>query len=235
MAKLEVNKGLLLGLVGVAAVSLLGLVFMLGRESAKPRPVAAQPSIPESPKPVSPSPEPPSSLPPPPVGDSQGPVPDLHPPALVQAAPAPVLAMPAPAPTAESESVRQGVIQYFRALDALQPSGAGGNSETMARDIVGSLMKGDASGFDDLTRQAKATRDRMGAITPPTPCVAHYRESMALLNEELTMMDSLKQAMEGANASNLAAELTQKGNALRARSEALQAHEQALRARYGVR
>jgi hypothetical protein len=226
MQKVEVNKTLLIALACTAAAAVMGLIFLLGRESGR----AAKPQ--DAPAPV---------MPPQvitvPVSDLAGVLPkdELSP----SVSPVQGLAVAPPLPkmtSAESagESVRALVVAYFDAIDHIQPGGSGGNPESTAQGIMGSLAKGDSSGFDGMIRQAETARERLAAISPPQPCATYHRECLVSLDNGLALMRSLKTAMAGQGADGQLTSLAAQAEVLRKRSESLQTEEQALRRLYGV-
>ena len=100
--------------------------------------------------------------------------------------------------------------------------------------MASALAKGDTSGLDRMIRDTEAARQKLAALVPPSSCAAHYRESLGSLDDALSMLRSLKAAVESPEpAAGLAAVGTQAG-ALRTRSEALQREEAALRQRFGL-
>ncbi len=240
MKKIEVHPGFLYGLGGVAALALLALAFLLGRTSAS-RPAAQAGASAQVPSGDSAQAS---------VGDfaqapagagvqgSMDPRPSDGVPAPASApssAMVPVaVVIPPPEPKAALDAHRPAVVGYFRAMDGLQAGHAGRDPESMAKDIVGSMLKGDDSGFDDMAKQARGVRAKLAALTPPAPCAAYHRESLALLDEELGLMQSMKTVLNAPNPVEASGALTTKANALKARTDALQALEKTLRQRYGV-
>lgn len=226
MQKVEVHKPLLIALGCTAAAAVIGLVFLLGRESGR----AAKPQ--DAPAPVMPA------------QVITGPTPGLAgvPPKEESSPPASTvqgLAVAPPLPKgtlAESagESVRAQVVAYFDAIDHIQPTGKGGDPESTAQGIMGSLAKGDSSGFDGMIQQAEAARGRLAAISPPQACATYHRESSASLDNGLALMRSLKTALAGQGTEGQLTSLAAQAEGLRKRSESLQTEEQALRRLYGV-
>jgi hypothetical protein len=226
MQKVEVSKPLLIALACTAAAAVMGLVFLLGRESGR----AAKPQ--DAPAPVLPpqvitaqapglAGVPTKEEPSPPASSVQG------------LAVAPPLPKGTPAEPA-GWSVRAQVVAYFDAIDHLQPAGRGGDPEGTAQGIMGSLAKGDSSGFDGMIQQAELARGRLAAISPPQPCITYHRECLVSLDNGLALMRSLKTAMAGQGAEGQLTSLAAQAEVLRQRSESLQTEEQALRRLYGV-
>jgi hypothetical protein len=225
MQKVEVHKPLLIALACTAAAAVMGLVFLLGRESGR----AAKPQ--DAPAPL----VPPQVITAP--AGLAGALPKEEP--FSPVAPVQGLAVAPPlqkGTSAESagDSVRTLVVAYFDAIDHIQPAGTGGDPESTAQGIMGSLAKGDSSGFDGMIRQAEIARGRLAAISPPQPCASYHRECLVSLDNGLALMRSLKTAMAGQGAEGQLTSLAAQAEVLRKRSESLQTEEQALRRHYGV-
>jgi len=133
------------------------------------------------------------------------------------------------APRADGE--RQAVLAYFRALDALQPEGKG-DPEQKAQEVVAGFAKGDTSSFDGMDRQAQTARNRLAALTPPAPCTTFHQDSLALMDAGLDLMRGIRKAMASPEAASGLGDLTERANALKARTDTLKAQENALRSRY---
>ena len=225
-SKVAVSKPLLAGLAGVAAVAVLGIVFLLGRETAR----NAQPG---------PRPEAGTGADPAPALGPQAPVPQADLPALAGLVPASAPLAPAPAAPAPPAAVppanhaeRDAVAAYFKAVDRLQPEQKG-DPESVAQQIAAGVSKGDTSGLDGMDQQARAARSRMASLTPPPSCAAFHQESLALMDAGQELMLGLKKAMATPDAAQMG-ELSDRANALKARTEALRAQEAAIRRQFGL-
>lgn len=218
------SRGLVAGLAGTAGAAVLALVFLLGRASAPaPRGLAPSPPAPAA----APAAEAPAQVP----ATTEAPAPEPAAPPAPPAALRPVV-RPAVPPPAAGSSERAAVQAYFAAVERIQPAQSG-DPDAVAQQLVGGLAKGDSSGLDGMFQQAQATRARLAAITPPAPCAAFHRESLAVLDGGLEMMQSLKQSLASSGQGGSALQdLSARANELKARSEALQAQEKALRQRY---
>jgi hypothetical protein len=230
MEKVSMNKGLLIGVVAVAAVSLLALAFLLGRTSESGSPAGQPPGRVLS------------------GGVAASPVSDPR--ALDQPLPLPTSAVawitdlaaprPAPAPTdgergsAGSDSARAAVVAYFDAVDHIQPGKMSGEAEGVANEMAAALAKGDTSGLDRMIRETEAGRESLAALTPPASCAAHHRESLGSLDDALEILRSLKTAMESPEPAAQLTGVASRANALRSRAEVLQKEELTLRQRYGL-
>jgi type IV secretory pathway VirB10-like protein len=229
MGQVLVSRGLVAGLAGTAGAAVLALVFLLGRASAPaPRGLAPSPPAPAA----APAAEAPAPAQVPATTEAPAPEPAAPPaPVAPPAALRPVV-RPAVPPPAAGSSERAAVQAYFAAVERIQPAQSG-DPDAVAQQLVGGLAKGDSSGLDGMFQQAQATRARLAAITPPAPCAAFHRESLAVLDGGLEMMQSLKQSLASTGQGGTALQdLSARASELKARSEALQAQEKALRQRY---
>ena len=223
MAKIQIPKGLLIGLTWVAVVSALGVVFLLGRESGRKTQTGFQKESRGAGVPVAtliPSSNPakteapiPQSAP----GGTPGPNGGVLPIALIP----------------PSGPERAAVAAYFQTVENIQP-GSSGDPESTARQVVTGLSKGDTSGFDGMIQQAQVARNRLSAITPPQPCAAYHRESLESLDAGLDLMRDMKKDLSSPGQEASAINLAERANTLKARTEALQLQEKSLKQRFGL-
>jgi len=232
MKPITVSPSLLIGLGGALLVTMLGLVFFLGRESARnvPQTQARAAVLPAETQRITapqPTPIPPAEL-------------RISPSTPVQTSPLPAFSLPqapeAPLPRTNPpapDGLRASVAAYFEAVNQIQPGQMAGDPSEMANKIVEGMGKGDMSGLDDLTSQMASAKRRLEALKPPQPCAGHYRESLACLDESLKMIQGMKKAIETSDLDALS-RLSSHGNELRNRTEALAREEQEIRQRYGL-
>ena len=238
MDKVSVNKGLLIGVVGVASVSLLALAFFLGRSSGNGN-LSRQFSGRELPGEARPLPLPnpaAASITEPTVTRlAPGPEPSVLEHRAEQATPG-----QAPSPTAGArdgagaDPARAAVAAYLDAVDHIQPGKMSGDAEGAAAEMASALAKGDTSGLDRMIRETEAAKGSLAALMPPASCAAHHLESLGSLDDALEMLRSLKAAMESPEPASQLTGVATRAGALRSRSEALQKEELALRQRYGL-
>lgn len=239
--KVQIPKGLLVGLVGVAAAAVLGMAFLLGRESARtsqgaPRKASvgsifqAAPTVPAaSAKTHQASDSPPGLEVPgsaPVSGAGSAVVSDIQRSLPPSAGPPAIAILP-------KDSGRTAVAAYFQAVDSIQQA-SNGDPEAMAQQIVAGLGKGDSSGFDGMSREAREARGRLAAIAPPESCAAYHHACLESLDAGLDLMLDMKKALSSSEQETSMLNLTDRANALKARSEALQLQERALKQRYGL-
>jgi len=248
--RVSISKGLLIGVLAVAVVSLLALAFLLGRASESSSP-SGQPTGHEVPggavaSPVSGprAPDQPPSLPSPAAASITGPAATASPPGREASAPEhdraglPAASFPSSAPVAgeqgrpESAAAR-AVAEYLDAVEHIQ-AGKLGEGEGVANEMAAALAKGDTSGLDGMIREAEAARGSLGALVPPAPCAAHYRESLESLDDALEILRALKTAMESPEPAAQLPAIATRAAALRSRAQALQREEVALRQRWGL-
>jgi hypothetical protein len=222
VANVSVSKGLLIGVVAVAAVPLLALVFLLGRESRSGSVSAPLTRIER----VAPR----TQEGPPPLPTSAAVLITEHP-----------ESRPAPAPiggergSAGFDAERASVAAYFDVVDHIQAGAMSGEAEGVANAMAAALAKGDTSGLDKMIRETEAAKVRLAAVAPPAPCAAHHRESLASLDDAMEVLRSLKTAMESSEPATQLASVSARATALRSRADALQKEELAVRERYGLK
>lgn len=227
------NRGVLIGIGAVAAVSLLALAFVLGRESGSG---GAPPPLTKIARTAPRAQEEPLSSPAP--AAAAGP----------ERAEAHPISGPAPAAPAQSVAVqtapmqatgpdpeRAAVVAYFDAVNRIQPASMSGDAEAIANEMGAALANGDMSGLDKMVEQTEAAKASLAAITPPAACAAFHRESLASLDDALEVVRSLKTAMQSPEPAAQLANVASRANALRARADVLQKEEQDLRQRYGLK
>ncbi len=231
MAQVQVNRGVLVGLGVALASALIALAYLLRRDAGRgagagpapsgppPAGTAANPGFPPPPS------SPPSAVPPSAPQGAGG--------APGAAGPPPELLAPQGSPDPRDPQ-RPAVQAYFQALDRIAPGQLAGEPQALAQEMVAGLGRGDASGFDRMVAQAEEARGRLAALQPPAPCAAFHQESLALLDENLTLLKGVKRSLEGREGDSSLGPLLARAQAVQARSEALERADKALRARYGA-
>ena len=231
------SRGLLIALAGAALVGILGVTFLIGRESARAQPPGApasatspanansagagaeplgapsaahaNPSTPELPTSQAP---PPSSLP------------------LSGA----VDATPPNAAAAPRDKLRDEVASYFREVEAIQSQAKSwSDPEALAQKLLEQATKGDVSGFDGLAAANQKVRDGLRALAVPEPCREHHRRTVALLDESIAILERVKGQMNGADVSALTAMATQ-GQELERNAKAVDAMAADIKRRFGL-
>ncbi len=237
------NRGLLIGVVAVAAVSLLALAFVLGRESGSGS-VPAPPTRIERVAPRTPEA-------PPPTPDSAAARSTERPGTSPVSGPAPAIPDQGPAGQAAAgqtpdpigggqgsagfDAERGAVAAYLDAVEHIQVSAMNGEAEGIASEMATALANGDTSGLDRMIRETEAAKQSLAAVTPPAACATHHRESLASLDDAMDVLRSLKSAMESSEPASQLASVSARATALRSRADALQKEELALRERYGLK
>lgn len=246
MEKVSVSRNLLVGIVVVALAALLAVAYLLGRASGAGGAAGPAPGIADSSSRVlSRAGEPPPSPPGPataPVPALEGPLPESAAPGRSTprevATPPPTEPIPATAPVVAPrggpDPGRAAVADYLDAVDRIQPEMAAGSPESLAGELASALANGDASGLDGMIGEMSKAKERLAALTPPAPCAAHHRESLASLDEGLELLRSLGTAVTSPDPATRLAEAASRATSLRSRAEALQREETALRQRYGL-
>ena len=193
------NRKVVIALATALGLSLLVIAFLLGRVSAKPTtvaPAAATTALP-------------SALGAPTVYEALSAPPQATPltvnavtPASSAATFTETLRESAPMPTiggtgataASLPAERQNVAAYFAQLDQIEEVG-GGDPQAFASSMMQSLSSGDFSKFDDLLAKARKQKQRLQSMAPPSVCVEHHRQALALSGDSVTMLERLKAAL----------------------------------------
>ena len=242
MEKVSVSRGFLIGVVGIAAAALLALAFALGRESGAGSVAAPSTRIEHiAPQPLGQRlalPTPAAAL----IAEHAETRPTSAPPsAPAQGAAPQAAAGQAPAPVesersgAGSDPARAAVVAYFDTVDHIQSGAMSGETDGIAQEMAAALANGDTSGLDKMIRQTEAAKVSLASVSPPAPCAAFHRESLASLDDGVEMLRSLKAAMESSEPVAQLASVATRATALRSRADALQKEELALRQRYGLK
>ena len=241
----EVPRSLIILLVCGLVACLVGLAYLIGRDSgrAPTEPVTASTSPPDrdaaqtAPAAATsvPAARPPRRTPP--VGRSSPAASPRFDPASSVSEPPPA-PTPAPAPRAsvrESTTPRDAVARYFEDLDAIGRDGlsVGGDPETLAMAILGQATTGDASAFDELANEQRSALARLRAITPPAPARDHHRRSVALLEESITLLDRLKTGLREGNLAALG-ELSAQAQRLKRDAEQIETLAADVKQRFGL-
>ena len=249
--RVEVPRSALLGLVALALGALLGLAFLLGRESARPEPPPSTALRQEAPAPdPSPTPPPaapvaPPAAPAPPAPPAAAPLPappaaPRHEVQASQVAP-PSAAVPAPAPVAVAEAPaavdpaeREQVSHYFRALEAsVGGAAAWQDPQGMANSVLEQGAQGDSSGFDRLLHASRQALARVQAVPAPESCRQHHQLTVQIMESGLGLLQRMRQATLSGDSSALMA-LAAEGQELQARVQRLEALQAGLKSRYGL-
>lgn len=252
--RVPVPRWALATLVGVALLALLGLAFLLGRESARnaavpaPTPVEVATADPAA----GPTAEPEATLTPGRVPPRQevASAPQSPPPAAPERAPAlrapsaPAAAAPPSAslaPTAPPGAAppvdaaeKARVAEYFRSLDAsVGMAAAWQNPDAVASSALQQGALGDSSGFDMILRANRDAMTRIRALSPPEPCREHHRRTLELGEAAVRLLERIRQGTLSGDSTALMAMATE-GQQLQARVMDLESLGQQIRARYGL-
>ena len=236
----EMPRHLVVLLVGALVVCLVGLGYLIGRESGRTTapaqsasavtPLAeetAASSLRATPAAVAPSdalPAGPSAavgavpdrvsttVPPQPRADAR---------TLTTQQPPPTPTPVTPAPSAgQSSQQRDAVDRYFREIEAIDvgSGSVGGDPEAMAMAILGQATTGDTSAFDELADNQRAALTRLRAIRAPNPCREHHQRSITLLEQSIALLDRVKRGLASGNIGALS-ELSSEAERLKREAE----------------
>jgi len=125
------------------------------------------------------------------------------------------------------------VADYFAVLDTVQEGKLADNPQSFAQELLQSAMGGDVSGLDRIIRQLEEGRAKTLAVAPPASCREFHRGSLALADESLQVMRSMRTALASKDLSALAA-IGQRAQSLKARAEDLDRRERAIKRQYGL-
>lgn len=249
--RVEVSRGLLVGLILLCAVSLLTLAFLLGRESkgevavVRETPAVATPAPPVSQEQVdlrgerivaqqaSPmrtvtvAPAPPSlpEAPPPPPAPAA--------PRTPAAAAPPRTPAPPPAPAVDP-AMQERVRSYLLAMDACVGAAATwDNPEAIAQAALSQGSEGNSEGFDRVIRANREALQRMRAVSAPSPCARHHALAVQVMERGIGMVERLRTATLAQDTAPLAA-LATEGQELQARIGDLAELERQIRRDYAL-
>jgi len=240
----QVPRGVLLGLLGALAAAVLLVAFLMGRESARtPSPPVAAAALPQPLPAVPPPAEAPATV----AGFSPWPAQaepaEARPAAPPEGAPsgaAQVVAAPSEGASlgqpaaATSDRLRDDVARYFREVEAIQAQAkTSGDPETFARTLLEQGVKGDESGFDGLTAANKKVLDSLRSVSVPDPCREHHRQTLALLEESIGMIDGIRRQLQGGSEASLTAFAT-RGKELESKAKEVDALAAEIKRRYGL-
>jgi hypothetical protein len=232
-----VSRGLLIALAGAALVGILGVTFLIGRESARAQPPVAPPSAGSLV-----SANPPGAMAEPLGAPSAAyAYPSAPPLAAGEAPPSSSLPLsgavegaPRNAGAAPHDTMRDAVAAYFREVEAIQSQAKSwSDPEALAQKLLEQASKGDVSGFDGLAAANQKVRDGLRAVSVPEPCREHHRRTVALLDESIAMLERVKGQMNGADVSALTAMAAQ-GQELERNAKAVDAMAADLKRRFGL-
>jgi hypothetical protein len=126
------------------------------------------------------------------------------------------------------------VAAYFREVEAIQSQGkSSSDPEAFARALLEQGAKGDVSGFDTLESANKKIRDALRAVAVPEPCRDHHRQTLALIEESIAMLERVKGQLQGSDEGSLAA-LPAEGMALERKAKQVDALAADIKRRFGL-
>ncbi len=232
----------MLALASALGLSLLVIAFLLGRVSVKPEVIALSPASAEA--------RPPSNL------VSAIPSSNAMSPAAIESTfpsaetetrhpgtenvdsvggvtpPTKSLAPLAPnAATGPVLPTLSPVALYFAQVDRLEDMG-GGDPQEFASSMMPALSSGDFTAFDDLLTKARAQRQRLQSLAPPSSCVDHHRLALALSSDSVAMLERLKAALMKGDSLALVS-IASDGRTLEAKAAQLKAMGEAIKKQAG--
>ena len=210
---------------GILVLCLVGIAYLVGRESGltsvdrtEPAPQMADAPGVAAPRSASPTP---SSTPVSPA------------PAGTAPARSPMRTPSVPAPPTRPQ--RDAVARYFEELDAIGAEGglAADDPESLAMAILSQATTGDATAFDRLTAAQRSSLAAIRRVRPPAQAAEHHRRTVALLEESSRLLSRLKQGLLDGNIAALG-ELSSQANHMKTQAEDLQRLADQIKQRSGL-
>lgn len=247
--EVKIPRSALGALLITLLMSLMGVAFLLGRQSAPlaPPQVAAVPQshgpeapptslpLPVGPPPAQPvaPPQPAYLAPPPPqpsVVVTVAPAPPQ--PRVVVTATAPVdppeatAKHPAPTPAKAKPEVRA----YFAKIDqVMSETESMGDQNQFATQILQQGMNGDSAGFDDLISSTRKASAALSSIAAPPSCREHHHLLVGQLDQSLKLLTKVKSAISSMDTDALTS-LASEGHQLQSQANRFKQLDQRLRA-----
>lgn len=225
----EMPKHLVVLLVSALVVCLVGLAYLIGRESGRsatpaPSESAVTPLVEEtaaSSPPTTPAAREPSEAVPAGAPTSAGSAPDplstTAPPRREGDTRTPMREAPR---AGQASQQRDAVDRYFREIEAIDVGrgSVADDPEAMAMAILSQATSGDTSVFDELADNQRAALRRLRAIRAPNPCREHHRQSITLLEQSVRLLDRVKRGLADGNIGALS-ELSSEAERLKREAE----------------
>ena len=181
-------------LVGVCAVSVLAVAFLLGRATAR---------VPQGA---------------PTGGNATGPAqgqgmlsapraPSTELPEAGEASDQPLASGPAAGtePAAGGVPDAAAVAAYFRQMDAIGAEAkAGQDPQSLARTVLDQALSGNMGGIEGLIATQRALEVRLQQIQPPPSCSEYHRRSVRLFARAIALLERVRDATAGAGGPDLA-------------------------------
>lgn len=215
----KVPRVALIAMVSLLVISMLGVAFLLGRQSAPTQPTIREASVDQTPResttsvplqvgtvPVPPVPAPPppaAYVPSPPAVPAPPPAPQVavsSPPVPVAAPPPPPAPVapppPAPAPAVVPPSGPTAEVKtYFAKIDKIMAeTEAIGDQNAFATQVLQQGMNGKTEGFDSLIASTRKANNALRSITPPPNCREHYQLLVKQSQQSLQLLEKVKAA-----------------------------------------
>lgn len=187
----------LTALVGVLAVAVAVLAFLVGRESGRRQSTSPAPAAAAPPTSV--------ARPPTPPPDAS----DADTLAEWQALEDDGDAEPWPAPAGPEDGAApadDAVRSYFARLDEIEREAKyWDDPQDLAMALLSQMQSGDASGFDELVSRQRDALARIDALTPPPSCADYHRRVRALMSEGVGLLERVRDAALAGDAAALLA------------------------------
>jgi hypothetical protein len=227
-----VPRWFLASLGGAALAGIVGVAFLIGRESGRRTSPAAHAAQAASAPTLAPAPPPSASA----IADREpttasGPVAAAP---LETLAPASVSLAAAPSTRLPDEATREAVARYFREVEAVQSrSKSWTDPEDFAQALVEKAAKGDSSALDALLANSRQVRQQLAAIAAPEPCRECHERSLALLDDAIALLSQLGEKISTNDLASLQS-LSARGEEIQRRTKELNALAGEIKRSFGV-
>jgi hypothetical protein len=197
--EVRIPRWLLALLIGVSALAIVGLAFVVGYQAARRSPSPAAGPAPGTSAPAGPPASGPAYS-----GSGSGPATGSSAGGVV-AAPTPAPGAPlGDAPSQSSPSAAQ-VSAYFAQTDVIQSAfKEEGDPASFAQRLLMAAANGDTSGLDELVAKQGRLAESLRAIQPPAPCAEHLRRSIDLIERSGRLLKGMRDGIASGDLASLA-------------------------------
>jgi len=126
------------------------------------------------------------------------------------------------------------IAAYFRQMDAVAAEAkTSQDPQALARSVLDQAMSGNTGAIEGLIATQRSLETRLGQIVPPPSCREHHQRSVRLFGRAITLLERTRDAMSGQGASDLGGVATE-GRAIEQEARAVDALANDLRRAAGL-
>ena len=126
------------------------------------------------------------------------------------------------------------VAAYFRQMDAVAAEAkTTQDPQALARSVLDQAMSGNTSAIEGLISTQRSLETRLGQIVPPPACREHHERSVRLFGRAITLLERTRDLMSGQGTPDLGG-VASEGRAIEAEAKALDALANDLRRAAGL-